>query len=190
MLEQASMTTGVRKDSGLVRGLGVWAAAAVVVGAMIGQAIFLVPTQVARSVGSAPQVLAVWIAGGIVVLFGAFCYAELGAALPQAGGDYVYLSRGLGPVWGFLSGWTGCTLTRPATLATIATGFSRFAGFLLPFLADPVFAWKLSLPVLSRPLTIGLTAEQLLAAAAVVTVAAINYFGVRTGDRFRWYLRH
>jgi APA family basic amino acid/polyamine antiporter len=179
------MTTGARQHSGLVRGLGVWAASAVVVGAMIGQAIFLVPSQMARSVGSASQVLAVWIAGGIVVLFGAFCYAELGAALPQAGGDYVYLSRGLGPVWGFLSGWTGCTLTRPATVATIATGFSRFAGFLLPFLANPIFAWKLSLPVLSRPLTIGLNSEQLLAAAAVVTVAAINYFGVRTAGQIQ-----
>jgi basic amino acid/polyamine antiporter, APA family len=72
------MTTGTRNDSGLVRGLGVWAASAVVVGARIGLVLFLVPGQVAQSVRSAPQVLAVWIASGIVVLFGAFCYAELG----------------------------------------------------------------------------------------------------------------
>ena len=139
MLERATLP--IVEDSkapGLVRGLGVWAAAAVVIGAMIGQGIFLVSSQVARSVASGPQVLAVWIVGGMVVLFGAFCCAELGAALPQAGGDYVYLSRGLGPVWGFLSGWSGCTLIRPATLAIIAAGLARFAGFLAPALANPI----------------------------------------------------
>jgi APA family basic amino acid/polyamine antiporter len=58
----------------------------------------------ARELGSPTRVLAVWIIGGIVVLLGAFCYAELGAAMPEAGGDYVYLSRGLGPMSGFLAG--------------------------------------------------------------------------------------
>ena len=55
---------------------------------------------------SLTRVFAVWVIGGIVVLLGAFCYAELGAAMPEAGGDYVYLSRGLSPVWGLLYGWT------------------------------------------------------------------------------------
>jgi basic amino acid/polyamine antiporter, APA family len=82
----------------LIRALGLWSAIAVIVGSMIGQAVFLVASDMARELGSPTRVLAVWIIGGIVVLLGAFCYAELGAAMPEAGGDYVYLSRGLSPV--------------------------------------------------------------------------------------------
>jgi APA family basic amino acid/polyamine antiporter len=87
---------------GLVRGLGLWSATAVVVGSMIGQSVFLVANDMARELGSVTKILSVWILGGVVVLFGSFCYAELGAAMPEAGGDYVYLSRGLNPVCGFL----------------------------------------------------------------------------------------
>ena len=73
---------------------------------MIGQAVFLVASDMSRELGSPARVLAVWTIGGIVVLFGSFCYAELGAAMQEAGGDYVYLSRGLSPLCGFLYGWT------------------------------------------------------------------------------------
>lgn len=90
------------KAPGLVRGLGVWAATAVVVGSMIGQSVFLVASDMAREVDSMWKVLVVWIICGVIVLFGALCYAELGAAMPEAGGDYIYLGRGIGPLWGFL----------------------------------------------------------------------------------------
>jgi hypothetical protein len=72
-----------------------WAATATVIGAMIGQSVFLVASDMSREVGSVTNVLTIWIIGGAVVLLGAFCYAELGAAMPEAGGDYIYLSRGL-----------------------------------------------------------------------------------------------
>ena len=85
------------KAPGLIRALGLWSAIAVIVGSMVGQAVFLVASDMARELGSPTRVLAVWVIGGIVVLLGAFCYAELGAAMPEAGGDYVYLSRGLSP---------------------------------------------------------------------------------------------
>src|SRR5262249_3365728 len=96
------------QPQGLVRGLGLWAATAIVVGSMIGQAVFLVASDVSSNVDSVWKVLAVWVVGGVIVLFGALCYSELGAAMPEAGGEYVYLGRGLGPVWGFLFGWTSC----------------------------------------------------------------------------------
>src|SRR6201993_993004 len=118
------------KAPGLIRGLGVWAATAIVIGAMIGQSVFLVASDMSREVGSVTKVLAVWIIGGVVVLFGAFCYAELGAAMPEAGGDYIYLRRGLGPVWGFRYGWTSAMIIRPGATAVIAAGFLRFVGFL------------------------------------------------------------
>src|SRR5215470_5949842 len=125
--------------SELVRGLGVWAATAIVIGDTIGTGIFLVASDMPRTVGCATLVLAAWIIGGLIVLLGAFCYAELGAAFPRAGGPYVYLSRGLGPLWGFLFGWMSSLVERPVGMATLAAGFVRFLGFLFPVVGAPLF---------------------------------------------------
>src|SRR5512147_157991 len=92
--------TGAR-PAHLVRDLGLLAATAVVIGNTIGTGVFLVSSDMARAVGSTELVLAAWVLGGVIVLCGAFCYAELGAAFPKAGGTYVYLEEGLGPLWGF-----------------------------------------------------------------------------------------
>ena len=91
---------------GLRRELGVWSAASIVVGTVIGSGIFLVPKKMIASVGSPEVVFAVWIVGGLLSLFGALTYAELAAAMPEAGGEYVYLREAYGPLWGFLYGWT------------------------------------------------------------------------------------
>src|SRR5579862_8523678 len=125
---------------GLVRGLGLWSATAIVIGDTIGTGVFLVSSDMARAVGSAALVMAAWILGGLIVLLGAFCYAELGAAFPKAGGPYVYLGRGLGPLWGFLFGWMSSFLERPVAMATLAAGFVRFLGFLFPIVATPLFS--------------------------------------------------
>jgi basic amino acid/polyamine antiporter, APA family len=166
-----------------VRGLGLWSAAAVVVGGIIGTGIFLVPSEMARDVGSVDRVLAAWVVGGVVALFGTFCHAELGAAMPQAGGNYVYLSRGLGPMWGFLFGWTGSLITYPASMATVTAGLLRFAGFLLPSLTTPIHTWHFSLPFQSQPFQSTFTVAQPVAAIAIAVVATINYFGVRAAGR-------
>ena len=111
---------------------GCGSATAVVIGDSIGTGIFLVTSDMARAAGSATLVFAAWIIGGLIVLFGAFCYAELGAAFPKAGGPYVYLNRGLGPLWGFLFGWMSSFLDRPVAMARLAAGFLRLLGFLFP----------------------------------------------------------
>jgi len=157
----------------LVRALGLWSATAIVIGDTIGTGIFLVASDMARAVGSATLVLAAWILGGLIVLLGAFCYAELGAAFPKAGGPYVYLSRGLSPLWGFLFGWMSSFLERPVGMATLAAGFVRFLGFFFPMLATPLFTSRLW----SYEFTF--TTAQPLAALVVVVVTAINYFSVR-----------
>jgi APA family basic amino acid/polyamine antiporter len=172
----------------LIRALGLWSAIAVIVGSMIGQAVFLVASDMARELGSPTRVLAVWIIGGIVVLLGAFCYAELGAAMPEAGGDYVYLSRGLSPVWGFLYGWTSSMIMRPGAAAVIAAGLLRFTGFLLPSVASPIFTWHLTLPFQSQSYQFTFTAAQPIAAGIIVLVTAINYLGVRTAGHFQIFL--
>jgi APA family basic amino acid/polyamine antiporter len=161
--------------SDLVRGLGLWAATAIVIGDTIGTGIFLVTSDMARAVGTATLVFAAWIIGGLIVLCGAFCYAELGAAFPQAGGPYVYLNRGLGPLWGFLFGWMSSFLERPVAMATLAAGFLRFVGFLFPVVAVPMFTLHFG------SYDFAFTWAQPLAALVVVAVTAINYLSVRMG---------
>src|SRR5579871_862571 len=90
----------------LKRELGPWAAASIVVGTVIGSGIFLVPRTMIQRVGSIGWVFAVWVVGGMLSLAGALSYAELAAAMPEAGGEYVYLREAYGPVWGFLYSWT------------------------------------------------------------------------------------
>jgi APA family basic amino acid/polyamine antiporter len=166
---------GHPERSDLVRGLGLWSATAIVIGDTIGTGIFLVTSDMARAVGSATLVFAAWIIGGLIVLFGAFCYAELGAAFPKAGGNYVYLNRGLGPLWGFLFGWMSSFLERPVAMATLAAGFLRFLGFLFPVVTTPLFDLQI------RGYYFNFTAAQPLAALVVLAVTAINYLSVRMG---------
>ena len=92
--------------SELLRSLGPWTSASVVVGTIIGSGIFLVPKTMAAEVGTPGMVIAVFLIGGLLSLAGALTYAELGAALPHAGGEYVYLRESYGPLWSFLYGWT------------------------------------------------------------------------------------
>jgi basic amino acid/polyamine antiporter, APA family len=170
------------ESSELIRGLGLWAAAAVVVGDTIGTGIFLVSSDMARAVGSARLVFAAWIVGGIIVLFGAFCYAELGAAFPHAGGPYVYLNRGLSPLFGFLFGWMSSLLERPVAMATLAAGFLRFLGFVFPVVTTPLFTIQFG------RYDFGFAAAQPLAALVVIAVTAMNYLSVRLGGAIQMLL--
>jgi APA family basic amino acid/polyamine antiporter len=179
------LPSDTNNDSGLIRGLGIWAATAIVIGSMIGQSVFLVASDMSREVGSMTMVMAVWVIGGFVALFGILCYAELGAAMPEAGGAYIYLSRGLGPVWGFLYGWTSAMIMRPASAATIAAGLLRFATFLLPSLSTPISIWHIWTPFQLQAYEFTFTFTQPLAALMIAAVTIVNYFGVRAAGRFQ-----
>ena len=165
----------------LVRGLGPWAAAAIVIGTMIGTGIFIVPSAMARDAGSVGLVFAVWIAGGVLSLFGALTYAELGAALPEAGGEYAYLSRGFSERWGYLFGWMHSIVGRPCSIATIAAGLLRFVSFLAPAVAVPLATWHIPVPFASRAYDFVFTPAQVYAVVAIAVVTFINYLGVRLG---------
>jgi basic amino acid/polyamine antiporter, APA family len=167
----------------LIRGLGGWAATAIVVGTMIGTGIFIVPANMARDTGSAALVMLAWLVAGALTLFGALSVAELGAALPEAGGTYAYLDRGFGPVWGFLFGWIYCLLGAPTSIATLAAGFMKFAGYLFPGAVTPLFVWHFALPFARQPYTFTFTWAQPGAVAVIAVVTFINCLGVRLGGR-------
>ena len=160
----------------LARDLGVSHAGAIVVGTIIGSGIFLVPAEMMQAVGSAKLVYLAWLVGGLLSFFGALTYAELGAMKPQAGGEYVYVRDGYGPLAGFLYAWTSLLISKPASIATITTGLVRILG------TFPVFAF-FSHPIMTRPFAIAY--GQLVSIAATVAIALLNYLGIRKAGQFQ-----
>jgi APA family basic amino acid/polyamine antiporter len=175
----------------LVRGLGAWASGAIVVGTMIGTGIFLKPAEMAREGRFVSVVFAAWIVGAILSLFGALSFAELGAAIPEAGGEYAYLRRAFGPAWGFLFGWMHSIVGRPSSLSSIAAGLMRFLSFLIPVVAAPIFTLHIAIPGLTtwlKPYDFVFTWAQPLAVLWIVAMTAINYLGVRLGGAVQVFL--
>jgi APA family basic amino acid/polyamine antiporter len=146
----------------LPRELGLVDATAIVIGTVIGSAIFLVPSAVARSLPSGGWILLLWSLSGVLSFFGALAYAELGAMIPATGGDYVYLREAYGPLAGFLSGWAIFLVMRSGAIATLAAGFSIYLSYFVPL--SPI----------------GARAVSVLLIAALTMV---NYRGVRLGVR-------
>src|SRR6267154_4416257 len=175
----------------LVRGLSAWASAAIVVGTMIGTGIFLKPAEMAREGRSVFVVFAAWIIGAILSIFGAFSFAELGSMIPEAGGEYAYLRRGFGPVYGFVFGWMHSIVGRPSSLASIAAGMMRFLSFLLPVVAVPLFTVHIAIPGLTgwiKPYDFVFTWAQPLAVVWLLIMTGVNYLGVRLGGAVQVFL--
>jgi basic amino acid/polyamine antiporter, APA family len=133
----------------------------VVIGGIIGAGIFLNPAIVAQRVHTAAFILVVWVIGGAVALIGALAFAELGARRPQAGGGYVYLTDAFGPIYAFLYGWTFLFIINSGGIAAVSVTFARYTVSLLDISINYV-----------KP----------LAAALLVALAAVNYFGIRSGS--------
>src|SRR5207247_11217003 len=130
------------------------------IGTVIASAIFIVPSAIASDLHATGPAILVWVVGGVVSLLGALSVAELGAALPEAGGQYVYLTRAYGPAWGYLYGWTSGVVINPASIAAIAVGFATYFGFFVP-LAD--------------------AGTKIVAVLSIVALTVLNSLGVRLG---------
>jgi amino acid transporter len=141
------------------RTLGLLNAVAVVVGITIGSGIFRVPATVAAELHAPGPALLCWTLGGLVALAGALTVAELAAALPRSGGIFAYLLECYGPLPAFLFGWTELVVLRAAALGAIATIFAEYLGYFIPLTPADV---------------------HYVAAAAIATIGAINYIGVRS----------
>ncbi len=147
--------------SELRRELGVFSAALLVVGGIIGSGIFFTPSEVGRALPTGPWILAVWTLGGVLALAGALTYAELGAMLPDAGGPYVYIRHAFGSLWGFLYAWMALLSIASGAIAAVAMGF---AGYLGRFV---------DIAPLGGPIPV--------AAATIVILTATNVVGLRPG---------
>jgi APA family basic amino acid/polyamine antiporter len=142
-------------------------AMSIVVGIIIGSGIFLVPREMMAAVGSSGMVYAVWIAGGLLSLFGAMTYAEIAAARPKYGGEYAFLRDAYGDLTGFLYMWTQITVAKPASLATIAAGLARVLATFAVFSS------------FDRPAFAHLTWGQIFALAVTWLITGLNIIGTR-----------
>jgi amino acid transporter len=148
---------------------------------MIGTGIFLKPAEMAREGRFVSVVFAAWIVGAILSMFGALSFAELGAAIPEAGGEYAYLRRAFGPRWGFMFGWMHSIVGRPSSMASIAAGIARFASFLIPAVAVPIFTLHLPAFAGLKPYDFVFTWAQPVAVLWLTIMTIVNYLGVRLG---------
>jgi APA family basic amino acid/polyamine antiporter len=163
---------------GLVRGLGVLAAAAIVIGDVIGTGVFLKARVMTCNVDTPGMVMTVWVVAGLLSLAGALTYAELAAMMPRAGGEYVFIRQAYGPLPSFLYGWTRFFVASTGGIAGLAAGFAIFINVLSGGALQG--AWfTFSLPGGSMPLT-GL---QGMAIAAVLVVTFVNCTAVAVSGR-------
>src|SRR5215467_6681983 len=120
------------QDKELVKGLGLTSATMLVMGSMIGSGIFIVSAEISREVGSPALLIGAWVITGFLTIVGALSYGELAAMMPRAGGQYVYLRESLGPLWGFLYGWTLFLVIQTGTIAAVGVAFGKFLGVFFP----------------------------------------------------------
>ncbi len=162
-----------KADTGLVKGLGLVSATTIVMGSMIGSGIFIVPADIARQVDSPALMMMTWVITAVLTIIAALSYGELAAAMPKAGGQYVYLREAFGPMAGFLYGWTLFAVIQTGTLAAVAVAFAKFTGVFFPAISAS------NCPVQAGPLRI--STQQLLAIAVITLLSWVNTRGIRTG---------
>jgi APA family basic amino acid/polyamine antiporter len=176
---EAEATSATRE---LVRALSLRDAIALVL-TVIGTGVFLKTAPMAQLVGSPKMVILAWIAAGVLSLAGALTYAELGAMLPEAGGDYVFLREAYGHLPAFLFGWSTLFLIASGGVAAVATALASFLGSLFPL--DAVWATH-DFEILGQVVHWRLGIQQLVAIAVILLFSAINARGILLGAKVQW----
>ncbi len=150
---------------------------------VIGTGVFLKTAPMAQLVGTPSNVLLAWLAAGLLSLAGALTYAELGAMMPEAGGDYVFLREAYGNLIAFLFGWTNLVLISTGGVAAVATALASFLSSFVPL--DAVWITR-DFELLGRVVHWRLGIQQLVAVAVILLFSAINTRGVAVGARVQW----
>jgi len=157
----------------LVRGLSLLDATLLIVGSVIGSGIFFAPSIMAGYLQSPGLLLGLWVVGGLLTLAGALSYAELAAAMPRAGGQYVFLSEAFSPLFGFLYGWTLLLAINTGFVAAVALAFAKALGFFVPGVGEEHVLFSLPGATFNT--------AQLVALVVIAVLTWINVTGLRTG---------
>jgi basic amino acid/polyamine antiporter, APA family len=176
------------QDKELVKGLGLTSATMLVIGSMIGSGIFIVSAEIGREVDSPALLIGAWAAAGFMTIVAALSYGELAAMMPRAGGQYVYLREALGPLWGFLYGWTLFLVIQTGTIAAVGVAFGKFLGVFFPAISSSnwiLHLWKVP-PIRLGPMVlgnmdVGINTQNLVAILLVIFLSVVNVFGLKIG---------
>jgi basic amino acid/polyamine antiporter, APA family len=170
------------------QGFSLFSSTALVAGSMIGSGIFIVDADIARGTDSPALYLAAWVVTAILTMIGALSYGELAAMMPRAGGQYVYLRESLGPLWGFLYGWTLFLVIQTGTIAAVCVAFGKFLGVFFPTISTSHWLWHIAHvppiqlgPMVLGNMDIGINTANLTGVVVVFFLAFINIFGVKLG---------
>ena len=158
-----------------VQGMGLFSATAIVMGSMVGSGIFIVSADMARTLGSPALLIGAWLVTAAMTMIGALSYGELAAMMPKAGGQYVYLREALGPLWGFLYGWTLFLVIQTGTIAAVGVGFGKFLGVFFPSVSAGNWLWHVGSG------NVGLNTANLVAIVVILLLTLLNTLGVRLG---------
>ena len=161
------------RDNGLIKGLGLIDATTLVMGSMIGSGIFIVAADIAREVNSPGLLMMTWFVTAAMTLIAGLSYGELAAAMPHAGGQYVYLREAFGPMWGFLYGWTLFLVIQTGTIAAVAVAFAKYTGIFWRSISAEKYLFGSG--------RLGLNTQELLAIVVVLLLSWSNTRGIRTG---------
>jgi basic amino acid/polyamine antiporter, APA family len=191
MTSVATADRVTESQSGFVKAMTLTDATMLVAGSMIGSGIFIVSADIARSVISPFWLIMAWVVTGVITLLGALAYGELAAMYPRAGGQYVFLRESMGPLMGFLYGWTLFIVIQTGTIAAVAVAFGRFLGVLWPAITPDRFGWFPQGDICvswlgcrdasTQAIQLGLTPQRLIALLSVWVLTWINLRGVREG---------
>ncbi len=176
------------QDKELVKALGLTSATMLVMGSMIGSGIFIVSAEISREVDSPALLIGAWAVAGFMTIVAALSYGELAAMMPRAGGQYVYLREALGPLWGFLYGWTLFLVIQTGTIAAVGVAFGKFLGVFFPSISSThwiLHLWKVPPipigPMVLGNMDVGVNTQNLVAILLVIFLSVVNIFGVKLG---------
>lgn len=176
----------------LVQSLGLFSSTALVVGSMVGSGVFIVDADIARVTNSPALLLGAWVVTAILTIICALSYGELAAMMPKAGGQYVYLRESLGPLWGFLYGWTLFLVIQTGTIAAVAVAFGKFLGVFFPAISTTHWLWHIAHvpalqvgPMVLGNMEIGVSTANLTGIFIVFFLALVNVFGVKLGSQIQ-----
>ena len=165
----------------LLRALGLKEGLAIHMSAIIGSGIFVVPAVIAGHLHSMGLILIVWIAGGLLSLFGALTVAELSSFHSAAGGPYLYLKDSFGRVWGYMFSWNHFFINTAGSLAAIAVAFATYLGYFFPSLVTSTPIFHFSATLLKIPIDFTFRGTQLVAMIVIFAATLVNIRGVRLG---------
>ena len=162
------------------RELGLFDGTMLVVGSMIGSGIFIVSADIARQVGSAGWLLAIWLVSGLITMIAAVSYGELSSMFPKAGGQYIYLQEAYGKLIAFLYGWSFFAVIQTGTIAAVGVGFSKFSAYLIPSLSNENILLEIG--------NFKLNAAQIVSIIMIIFLTYLNSRGVKDSKTMQTFL--